>query len=475
MSSTTLTCDQAIFTSIRTPMGEGYRIVAASPGLRADEKQSITRNSPSHEGMCAPAPTGADADRLLVGAAFYVLPSGRLCVALSCLAGAEHTGRGGHRVYTHNVVFHEAEFCACGYNAFNVLRAMVAADAASPQLKPPAVLPELELSVQGTAGPQQQAALHPALASPVRCRVLQRLLEHRRLIVNIEDGWLESAETLLLGLPGPLRSKVSFGAGLKFSVGRCHDLHLLFDATNFTKTRIVGQPVEYIDPHSASEPFIAESAWVRFVDRLWECGDNSTLAARTSRPFPDVTPAGFERVGRLFNNIDEIHKTTVDELLVRVRGSLRPATPSNEVESMIAEDFAAKAQSHLRGQFRTTPWPEQRRYWPTLVETWKSSARGVAFVQPLLQEALRAAAREDPINAAEVAVEVARDLPPGIDSQAHRDMLDEVLNALAARLRTDHDLDPVRLQHVCDLWQPLRPDSPTLEQIRERCPAAAGR
>ena len=110
MSETTLTCDQAIFTSVRTPMGEGYHIIGASRQLRADEKQAITRNSPSHEGLC-PVVDAAGADTPeVVGASFYSLPSGRLCVALSCLAGAEHTGRGGQRVYTHSVVFAAGDF-----------------------------------------------------------------------------------------------------------------------------------------------------------------------------------------------------------------------------------------------------------------------------------------------------------------------------------------------------------------------------
>ena len=52
MSTAALNCDQAIFTSIRTPMGEGYRIIAASRGVRPEEKQLITRRSPSHGALC---------------------------------------------------------------------------------------------------------------------------------------------------------------------------------------------------------------------------------------------------------------------------------------------------------------------------------------------------------------------------------------------------------------------------------------
>ncbi len=127
MNRHSLYCDQAIFTSVRTAMGEGYRIIAASPGLRTDEKQAVTRNSPSHEGLCASQQTDAYDGWPIAAASIYKLTSGRLCVALSCSAGAEHTGRGGQRIYTHSVVFAAEEFAHCGFNAFHVLREMIVA------------------------------------------------------------------------------------------------------------------------------------------------------------------------------------------------------------------------------------------------------------------------------------------------------------------------------------------------------------
>ena len=36
-------------------MGEGYRIIASSRGLRPDERKAITQNSPSHDALCRPA------------------------------------------------------------------------------------------------------------------------------------------------------------------------------------------------------------------------------------------------------------------------------------------------------------------------------------------------------------------------------------------------------------------------------------
>lgn len=151
MSVTILRCDQAIFTSVRTPMGEGYRIIAASRGLRPGERQTITRYSPSHDALCG-STVGNDASVAGIrGFAFYPLPGGRLCVAFSSYAGAEHTGRGGKRIYTHNLIFEKQDFPRCAYNPFTVLRAMIEAQGTSPQLKPPTTLPELELVITESA------------------------------------------------------------------------------------------------------------------------------------------------------------------------------------------------------------------------------------------------------------------------------------------------------------------------------------
>ena len=93
----TLTCEQAVFTSIRTVRGEGYRLVAASRGLRPEERAEITRRSPSHGALDTDGPDA-------VGLMSYRLGSGRRCIAYVGHAGAEQTARGGLRVYTHLAV-----------------------------------------------------------------------------------------------------------------------------------------------------------------------------------------------------------------------------------------------------------------------------------------------------------------------------------------------------------------------------------
>jgi hypothetical protein len=55
--------------------------------------------------------------------AFYSLSSDRFCIAASHHAGAEHSGRGGQRVYTHNVIVSGDDLAKCGFNPFTIIRA----------------------------------------------------------------------------------------------------------------------------------------------------------------------------------------------------------------------------------------------------------------------------------------------------------------------------------------------------------------
>ncbi|MBN1488521.1 MAG: hypothetical protein JXA69_01270, partial [Phycisphaerae bacterium] len=112
--------DQAIFTCIRTPMGQGYRVVAASRGLRAKESSEIVTHAPSGDGLCDEGPEP-------VGISFYPLQSGRFCILHSRYAGAEPTGRGGQRAYTRAFVLDAEQLARFGNSPFQVLRAAYAA------------------------------------------------------------------------------------------------------------------------------------------------------------------------------------------------------------------------------------------------------------------------------------------------------------------------------------------------------------
>jgi hypothetical protein len=454
-----LTCDQAIFTSIRGAMGEGYRIVAASRGLRPEEKQAITRLSPSHEALCWQPGAGGDADPAFA-AAFYPLPTGRLCVAYSSYAGAEHTARGGHRVYTHNLVFEERDFSSCEFNPFRVIRAMIAAGLTVPDLAPGTVLPEVRLPIDA-GGPPSTGSFAVAVDSPHRRYALQGLFDERTLVVPLQTGWVEAAEALLLGVPGPMRSKVSLGAGLRYSVGRCHRLHVFCDEKGAARSRIVGQAVEYLDPMVAL-PDAPISAWLAFVDRHWTRADGAALSRRTSRPFTDVAAAARERIGNLYNAIDAVPQASIPDLLTLAVSHLGACCSG--VEDDIRKELLAGIHQTLLRRLAIVRWAEAQPFWPRLVALWRR--KDAAFAQPLIDATLRALMRENALVAAEAALDVASDVPPGLDPDHHTRLLGEVLDRLASHRPSD--AEPERLAALCARWQSARPDRQELLRLIER-------
>lgn len=459
----TLQCDQAIFTSIRGPMGEGYRIIAASRGLRPEEKQAITRLSPSHEALCwKPAGGGDDATRY--AAAFYTLPTSRLCVAFSRYAGAEHTARGGHRVYTHNVVFDEQDFPQCGFNPFHVVRAMATAGLTVPRLTHGAVLPEVSLPINTNVAPRK-APFTASFDSPHRRYILQRLLDEQALIVPVQDGWLESTEALLMGVPGPMRAKISFGAGLRFSLGRRHRLHLLCDKNGAARSRIAGQPVEYLDRTVIPQDGMT-SAWIAFVDRHWIRADCAGLAHRTSRPFTDLTHAGRERIGSLYNTIDAIPLTASLDLLSLAAEHIRVSSAG--VEDEIRMELVVETQRILQERLTNIRWHDAQPLWPRLVVYWRQT--DTVFAQPLIEAVVRSLLKEDPLTAAEAALEVAAHLPSAIDRDRNERLIDEVLNRVVSHMPMD--AEPDRLARLCTRWQSIRPAHPALRKLVERCSPA---
>lgn len=463
--SATLACEQAIFTSIRTPTGEGYRIIAASRGLKPDEKQTITRYSPSHDALC-----GSQGGVEPFGAAFYPLPSGRLCVAYSCLAGAEHTGRGGQRVYTFNVVFSSQDFPSCGYNPFAVLRAMSRAGLTEPQLQPSAVLPELSLEITDGELSPAGAELCPALSAPWRDHCLESLLHARTLVVNLPDRWIESMEAMLIGVPGPMRSRFSFGAGLKFSVGRCHNLSLLADDPVATRKKILGRPIAYVDPADGRAPHASESQWVAFVERHWSRADFAKLFPRTSLAFSDTSPDGLERIGRLYNEIDAVGKTETCELLKIA--ACRLAEPEEGVEADLTAKLLLKTQSAILERYRRVTWGLLQGDWQSLAELWRRGEEGRLFAQPLLETGLRSVVTREPLLAAQAALGLLRGSHPAA-AAALDELTERLLAALASWTERATEDRLAEVGRLVEQWRTIRPSCPILDRIEQLCVAGA--
>ncbi len=455
MSFEIITFDQAVFTSIRTPMGEGYRIVSASRGLILAEKQAITRHSPSHESLCTAECEASDETSAV---SFYALPTGRLCVAHSNTAGAEHTGRGGDRVYTCCVVLTPEDFGRTGYNPFNVIRAMKHAGLTVPQLKPAQVIPQVELSVCADAVARIGSKLAHVLATSYRCAVLEALLADSKVIVDLPVNWSECVETLWLGLPAELRTRIAFSAGLKYSSARPYQLQVLSDEKKQLRGRLSGEPRLFVDPEKDPPPPPSESAWVRFVERKWSRKDFRGLADRTSCLTIELSMETRERLGVLFCTIDDLPQKPPSELL-SVAGDALDACPQG-IEARFSGEIVEHAGALLGQRVGAMKAAELATFWRPLLAVWRRTAAGTRFAAPLIDRVLRTTVGTQPETAAEMATHLMKDVPSEADRDALATLVDHVLNRFGAWLQGNEKADDPKIEALIGQWQRLRPNCP---------------
>jgi hypothetical protein len=453
-----IVCDQAIFTSVRTPMGEGYRIIASSLGLKAEEKQAITRRSPSHDALCSPAPEAE-------GIGFYALPTGRLCVASSGYAGIEHTGRGGQRVYTLNVVFSSEDFEVFGYNPFAVVRKLRAQGLLTPQLKPSNPLPEIRLSVCKRAWARRESPWIAPVDSSARRYLVHELLNGGTLILCIAGDFARTAEALLMAVPGPTRTDVSFSAGVKFSVGRGHRFVVVNDDKGVTRRRIEGQPVVFLDAQARPPREAPSSDWLRFVDAYLERGALALLAERTSRPFADVSPIGRERVAKLYLALDDLPGADQARLLAILEefAELKGVGLEAELRAQLLDG----AQSALLAHCRVAAVDYITQCWIRTVETWRKSRELTVLLQPVVEQMLRRVAERAPMKAAGLALVIAHHVPEAASAAGHAAMFDHVLDRFAGFCESLDEKDRPAARALCERWKAAKPDSPIISRLTE--------
>lgn len=231
--------EQAIFTSIRTPMGEGYRLVAMSPGITSEERAEITRRSPSHGSLC-------DEDPGTMALASYRLGTDRQCIAWTRYAGREHTARGGQRVHTHLVVVDPDCFAAFACDPFRIQGALAERIGPTPDIKPSNCLEPLELNhaawgLEPTDDVvlQQAATMADALAA-----------EHCVLGFGVATPLL-AARWAVAMLPLAYRGGVGLSANLQYAPARELQLTCVPCETPELRRVVQGRAVELLDLQTA--------------------------------------------------------------------------------------------------------------------------------------------------------------------------------------------------------------------------------
>lgn len=462
--------DQAIFTSVRTPMGEGYRVIAASQGVKPDEKQAITRNSPSHKGLCLEHADLEEDQEIVPGLAYYRMPSGRLCLAISNFAGAEHTARGGQRIYTHNLLFSDSDLASWEFNPLHITRAAITAGAVEPQLKPEKILPTVELNFECADAPPCMPATFEA---STRRLVLNNMLLGKNTVLNLGDRWIDALECLMLGLPGPRRGDVSFSSGLQFSVSRTHQLTILNDAKGYAKKRSVGQPVSYLESGEENTgPLDAPATWLSFVAEHWRRDDTRGLARRTNRNFANCEPEALFTLGDAFNMQVAAPSASMGELVDMIEKCRHAGYLSHAMD--IADQTRAAVGAALENLVQSASWNQVCCFFPNLSKWWSEDDTSATLAAPVLCGMLDAAAREDVWVASDHLTELmTANVRPVVQGYWDR-MLDQTITAMARWCNNAEEKDATKLQRFVSTWTPHRPNSPAMKVIQERCETLSG-
>lgn len=327
--------DQAIFTSVPSPMGEGYRIIAASPGVHVEEKAELTRRAPSHASLSSCDP---QATALLA----FPLASGRHCVAVTLMAGTEHTARGGLRVYTHFALLTPPAYIRLGANPVRVHAGLIDALGTEPVLNPNPRLEQLRLPV---APPHEAGAARFKTPLPaetdipestqgntdqadVAAQVCLDLFEGQRVLVVGARDEHDLLSRVLVSLPLAVRRNLAVSAGLKYAPAR--ELKLCLTAHHEGETRRIvrGRNIRLLDvdavpPRSPS----AYDPWLNLTSRWLKAGRTADLERLTTSISRDVSPEALARIATVASAVD----------LAKAPGIPQCADPTGEHVRLVAE------------------------------------------------------------------------------------------------------------------------------------------
>lgn len=344
--------EQVIFTSVRGATAEGYRIIAAG-GLRPDEKQDITRRSPSHGGLI-------DADPSALGLLSYPLKSGRHCVGVVRHAGEEHTARGGQRVHTHLAVLEADAFRAFDCDPVEAAAALLEVIGDAPEIRPAARLELLELSLDtrdssrltsgsgGGSGLPKPNELAAGIWGDRRmiAHIVSKLLGGAKLVLHGPPARPDAIQALLLPLPRAAREKIAVSSGVKFAPAREIDLALIHgDALNVQRL-LRGRDIEFVNcAHGAPLEPSGLEGWIGLMQR----GREQSRRAELRRLLADL-PAScgadcFDRIVSLYRVLDSI--PSVDRALDQLQESLNAFECDSDAERDLRERVRVAVQQRM--------------------------------------------------------------------------------------------------------------------------------
>lgn len=341
-ASATLPVEQAIFTAVRNARGAGYRIVAASPGLDADDQREIVQRAPSHESLCDAGPDAC-------GLAAFPLRSGRLCLFLVQHAGREKTSRGGLRVYTRIFVLGPAAYTGLGADPLRL--AALLPDAGEIPAQPPSRLSALQLD----AGVAPRATAPPPPLRPGVLTLATAVLAPQSVLVTEAPDPVAILRGLWDCLPLARRQTCSVSYGLRFAPSRRFDV-MLAHRPDARGLHFAAEQGCHVYPWHAASPATqsAYAPWLDFVARRWATGDARAVRSLADRAAAPLTAETLNAATQWHDAIDAAADAQDAAQLEPLRARLRAGRPSEPLLAALydelAEAVAVREGTHvLRG------------------------------------------------------------------------------------------------------------------------------
>lgn len=204
--------EQAIFTSIRGERMAGYQLTSRSPGIDDEIATQLSNWGPAHDSL----------EGRLGRSSVNVHPVNeeQVCISFTQLAGAEYSGRGGGRVYTHAFVLGRDALAPFQFNPFLILRAFRSAGRTQPRREPPEFLDTFELVGRAMHSmATTRCAVRTLLAEDI-CEKLTWALAAGQPVFLAGEQALDAAVEAVLQLLDDDRADVSFTTGLRLSPRR---------------------------------------------------------------------------------------------------------------------------------------------------------------------------------------------------------------------------------------------------------------
>ncbi|MGB9624497.1 MAG: hypothetical protein ACPMAQ_06495 [Phycisphaerae bacterium] len=396
--SAAVTCDQAIFTCIRSALGQGYRIVAASNGLHHTESVEIASRSPSGDGLCDNTPTA-------FGVAFVPLSTGRYAVLHSTYAGKEPTGRGGLRAYTRAFVLDADALRRFHNNPFDVLRAAEAAGLLRADLTPARTLQPARLITGTRTARSCFAAAMSRVGHAWITHCVEKLLSDETVIVHTTGDLPAVAEAVLLSVPGILRPAIALSAGVRFSIARLARLTVIHGEAARAQQAVRGRSLAFADttrtpPHPPGHP------WALAVERFLTSARTDRLLSLTGDGFNEADVAEIERIGNACLDLDNLDTAQPAEVIDTAAAYLeRPVRcPLGET---LSHRIIERARGRLNALLSQAGAAELAGIWRDLAPPAGPSPQIISFASEVAGLAIARMSALAPLEAIRMTIEAA--------------------------------------------------------------------